>query len=224
MDTAEEYSSGGSTPSRISSGSISVAWNSGRKLAAKPIATSTSGDSIRRRGPSTVAAAIRSKARTPTVRISVMRRSLVQPRQHDAACGAVALERGPGSKVMSEIHQGSDREIGRPADHFNAFSGDRCGFGKQRKLARPMSGSRKTTQVFLRALEHRLFCRVCIVPPCWIIQLYSPGLRIGRFLCRLIFCRPQRCRPAALGRISVREYFCGVTVYPNWNFVHLRGK
>jgi hypothetical protein len=45
--------------------------NTGRKLAATPIATSTSGDAIPRRGPTTAAAAITTNAVTSTTSSSV---------------------------------------------------------------------------------------------------------------------------------------------------------
>ena len=71
IETADEYSSGGSTPSRINSGSMWVDENTGRKLAPTPTATSRSGEAIPSFGPMMEDAAITANPATRTTSISV---------------------------------------------------------------------------------------------------------------------------------------------------------
>ncbi len=72
IDTADEYRSGGSTPARIHSGSISTEAKTGRKLAPTPASTSTSGDATPSLGPTRVANAITTRATTRMTSVSVM--------------------------------------------------------------------------------------------------------------------------------------------------------
>ena len=64
-ETAAEYSSGGRTPIRIHSGSISTAGTNGRRLTPTPITTSSSGAATPSRDANAVTPAMHSTAVTP---------------------------------------------------------------------------------------------------------------------------------------------------------------